>query len=60
MGTVLREGTRKKTRKDHPCCECDTNIPKGEPANFQTNVGFDWGICTVYWHTTCTPDFSDY
>ena len=58
MGTVLQEGTRKKTRKAHPCVVCERTIPLGSEAHFQANVGADWGCCTVYWHTDCTPDFS--
>jgi hypothetical protein len=58
MGTILSEGDRKKTRCKHWCCVCDKEIPAGSPAHFQSNVGFDWGLCTVYWHMDCVSDFS--
>lgn len=57
MGIVFREGTRKKTRKDHQCVVCDKKIPAGSEVKFQANVGDDWGCCTVYWHVDCVPDF---
>ena len=58
MGTILKEGTIKKTRKNHQCIVCGEAIPAGSEANFQTNVGKYWGCCTVHWHTGCKPDFS--
>lgn len=59
MTTVLSEGVRQKTRKDHVCCICGDWIPKGSTCHYQTNTGTeesDFG--TAYWHSECGGDGS--